>query len=322
MTFHNNEIADTAKISFDSFINISDLLNVHNAAELSVADINIGYDNKIYILLSSDIPERINGMFINTVACADYFTLELSVDWESGTLTNSNYHELGRHTPNFHYIRPIKDKLLLLGARSYYHSSSGGEKNAHIMDRTGEVHSRFCFGDGIEECLVLADGKIITSYFDEGVFGNYGWDDPIGKSGLVVWNEDGEMIWQADHNICDCYAINTDEAENLWFYFYTDFNLVKTDFKTEKIYTPNISGANSFLLTNDSQHVIFDKGYQNHGKFVYAPITYEKIGEFKPLEFVYQSQEIECSLCRFRSSRAMIMDCQNRFFIKNIISIR
>lgn len=318
----DNKISDTAKISFDDFINISEILDVHNATEMSVADINIGYDNKIYILLSSNVPKRINGMFVNPVAQADYFVLELSVDWESGRLINLNYYELGEHTPNFHYIQPIKDKLLLLGARSYYHSNSGGEKNAFIMDRTGEVYSRFCFGDGIAECITLSDGRIITSYFDEGIFGNYGWDDPIGKSGLVVWNENGEIIWQANHGICDCYAINTDEAENLWFYYYSDFNLVKTDFIKEKIYTPDISGADAFLLTNDSQYIIFDKGYQNHGEYVYAPITYKAIGTFKPLKFVYQDQEIECFLCKFRSSRVIIMDCQNRIFAKNIISIR
>lgn len=321
MTFLNNEIIDTAKINFYNFINISELLNLHNIPESSVVNINIGYDKKIYILLSSDIPERINGMFVNTVANTNYSVFELSMDWENGILINSNYYELGRHLPNFHFIQPVKDKLLLLGARSFYRSDSGGEKNAFIMDRVGEVYNRFCFGDGIADCIALSDGKIITSYFDEGIFGNYDWDDPIGKRGLVVWNEDGEITWQANHDICDCYAINTDEAENIWFYFYTDFNLVKTDFRTEKIYTPNISGANVFLLTNDSQYIIFDKGYQNHSKFVYAPITYEKIGVFKPLEFVYQDQKIDCSLCIFRSSLAIIIDCQKRIFAKNIMSI-
>lgn len=321
MISYNNETTDTAKICFDNFININELLNKDNVSELSIVDINIGYDKKVYILLSSNIPGRINGMFVSTVANADYSVLELSMDWESGTLINLNYYELGRHKTNFHFIQPIKDKLLLLGARSYYRSNSGGEENAFIMDRTGEVYNKFCFGDGIAECIALSDGKIITSYFDEGIFGNYGWDEPIGERGLVVWNENGEIIWQANHDIFDCYAINTDEAENLWFYFYTDFNLVKTDFKTEKIYTPDISGANAFFLTNDLQHIIFDKGYQNHGKYLYAPITYNKIGVFKPLEFVYQDQEIECSLFKSRSSLVIINDSHNRIFVKNIISI-
>lgn len=319
---NNNNITETSKISFDNFIRISDLLNEHNAAELSIADINIGYDNKVYILLSSNIPKRINGMFVNTNADTDYFVFELLVDWESGTLINSAYYGLGRHNPNFHFIQPVKDKLLLLGARTFYRSDSGGKKNAFIMDRLGEVYDRFCFGDGINDCIALSDGKIITSYFDEGIFGNYGWNDPIGKSGLIVWSETGEIIWQADHDICDCYAINTDENENLWFYYYTDFDLVKTDFKSEKIYTPDISGACAFFLTKDTQHIIFDKGYSNHGKFVYAPITYEKIEAYKPLEFVYQNSEIDCLSFKFRSSKVIIVDSQNRIFVKDIISVR
>ena len=50
--------------------------------------------------------------------------------------------------------------------------------------------SRFCLGDGIQDCVVKKDGTIITSYFDEGVFGNYGWDEPLGDCGLIAWTSD------------------------------------------------------------------------------------------------------------------------------------
>lgn len=303
-----------AKINFAHFININDLLHAYNAAARKIADINIGYDQKIYILLRSDIPKQ-------SAAHPFYSVLVLSADWESGILIDSQYYELGSYKLNFHFIQPIRDKLLLLGARCCYDSRSGGEKNAWIVDQTGGIYSRFCFGDGIADCIVLSDGKILTSYFDEGVFGNYGWVDPIGKNGLVVWNESGEIIWQAHHDICDCYAMNTDDEENLWFYFYTDFHLVKTDFISETIYKPDIAGANAFALTNDLQHIIFDKGYRNHGKFVCAPITHQKIGRFQPLAFEYQNQKIDCALYRFRSSAVIMLDHQNRMFAKNIISI-
>ena len=84
----------------------------------------------------------------------------------------------------------------------------------------------------------------------------------------------------------------------------------------------DISGANAFFLTKDTQHIIFDQGYSNHGKFVYAPITYEKIGDYKPLEFVYQNSPIDCLSYKFRSSKVIIVDSQNRIFAKDIISVR
>lgn len=133
-------MTDTIEIDFDDFISISELLNAHNAVGLSIVDINIGYDNKIYILLNSNIPERINGRFVDTVAHADYFVLELSVDWKSGTLTNSNYYELGKHDPNFHFIQPIKDKLLL-GARTYYCNDLGSEENALLYQTEGSLQT-------------------------------------------------------------------------------------------------------------------------------------------------------------------------------------
>ena len=115
---NHNKITETSKISFNNFISVNELLNEHNAAELSIVDINIGYDDKIYILLSLNIPQRINGMFVNTNADTDYFVFELSVDWESGTLINSAYYGLGRHKPNGHF----RCKCLLFdkGHTAYY----------------------------------------------------------------------------------------------------------------------------------------------------------------------------------------------------------
>lgn len=40
----------------------------------------------------------------------------------------------------------------------------------------------------------MEDGRIVTSYFDEGIFGNFGWDQPLGASGLVVWDEQGRVL--------------------------------------------------------------------------------------------------------------------------------
>ena len=168
---------------------------------------------------------------------------------------------------NFRFLRPVPDgSFLLLGSRCMYSKKNGPEKNAVFIDREGNVLRAFTFGDGIADCIVRDDGLIITSYFDEGVLGNYGWDDPIGSCGLCGWTMDGRNIWRCERDILDCYAMNIDADGNLWYYYYTDFQLVRTDFRTETEYDPMVEGA------SDSFYV--------------SKINGGQIEDTEPLEFV------------------------------------
>ena len=72
------------------------------------------------------------------------------------------------------------------------------------------------------------ENKIWTSYFDEGVYGNYGWEVPIGRNGLRAWDSNGNEMYQYPNSeqnkyfIDDCYALNIVADEEVWFYFYLD----------------------------------------------------------------------------------------------------
>lgn len=62
--------------------------------------------------------------------------------------------------------------------------------------KTLAISGKFCLGDGIEDCIVTRDNRIITSYFDEGVFA----DAPSGgaahgSKSLVVWNSSRQRIF-------------------------------------------------------------------------------------------------------------------------------
>lgn len=90
----------------------------------------------------------------------------------------------------------------------------------------------------------------------------------LGNVGLVVWDSTGQRVWQNEkYSIYDCYAINIDEMENLWFYYYDDFNLVCTDFKKDLVCHPEIRGMDSFLLTKGNQ-ILCGGGYNKHGQFI------------------------------------------------------
>lgn len=71
----------------------------------------------------------------------------------------------------------------------------------------------FLLGDGISHVQSDANGNIWTGYFDEGVFGNYGWATPAGAAGLSCFTKSGEKIWGYEapagfDQIDDCDALN------------------------------------------------------------------------------------------------------------------
>ncbi|MBQ9535949.1 MAG: hypothetical protein IJU78_08910 [Clostridia bacterium] len=300
-------------------VNLKELLGKYEISLSSVACIKLGYDGNIYVLLSSHIPERIDGMFVNTVANSEYSALVLIADWQNEEIISHSLVKLGRYRMNFHFLQPIGDDFLLLGARCAYSKTRGPEMNAAIVNSSGEMLCEFCLGDGIEDCIVTADERIITSYFDEGVFGNYGWDSPIGSSGLVVWDRGGNVLWESKRNIYDCYAINLDERGRLWYYYYDEFKLVMTDLLTEKEYTPDIDGASGFLITADMGHIVFERGYDHNGEFSIAPILGERLGKFEPLQLACGDKPVSVSLFSFIGSFSVFSDAESTLYIKRFM---
>jgi hypothetical protein len=100
------------------------------------------------------------------------------------------------------------------------------------------------------------------------VWGNYGWDDPIGAMGLIQWNAEGEKLYEFSPqnglgHICDCYALNVESNRYTWCYYYTDFPLVKIkDGKITQHWAIPIKGSSAFAV---SQHTaLFRGGYHDH----------------------------------------------------------
>ena len=66
--------------------NLEELFTEQGMAGLDYLSMSIGYDGKAYFLFSSKIPDRIDGMFVNTVANAEYTALVVTPSWDSGEL--------------------------------------------------------------------------------------------------------------------------------------------------------------------------------------------------------------------------------------------
>jgi hypothetical protein len=87
-------------------------------------------------------------------------------------------------------VQPLPSgRFLIVGSRSRWRAD-GPDRNAVIYDGDGHVVAQAVLGDGIEHAFAASDGHVWAGYFDEGVYGNFGWghpggDPPVGASGLA-----------------------------------------------------------------------------------------------------------------------------------------
>lgn len=290
-------------------VNISQIKKQHQLESYSLVDFTVGYDDLIYLLFSQENPEENNVNFIKTRTITRYAAFTLLVDWESGDLLNINFIDLGLLDFHYHFLRPYNDSLMLIGARCRFHANHDIEQNVLLLDKNGSRIKEMCFGDGIEDCITTEDGKIIVSYFDEGVFGNYGWKSPIGSPGLIVWNNEGKIIWtNTRYNIYDCYAIHLDSTQNLWFYYYNEFNLVGTDFHNDLVINPNIRGCNAFALSSTRQEILFRGGYSDPFFYQYTiDVKQGKISEKQKVDIQYHDMKMEEAICNFCGPKLLFL---------------
>ena len=221
---------------------------------------------------------------------------------------------------DFNYLRRINnEKYLITSARCRFYSEDNIEKNALIINSKGKVLDKFTLGDGIEDIKVEKESIIWTSYFDEGIFGNYGWINPLGTSGLRSWSLKGEPLYEYkapdyDHAIFDCYAFNIDKENNKWFYFYTEFYLGKLNDEVKEYYAIDVEGASVLAIGND--YIITDCGYTNGNTFI---LHKENSESFKPLLNIglfdeLTKNKIEVTRVQFCEDTLVILSNNNNIY--------
>lgn len=274
-----------------------------------IVNYQLGYDDKLYILLSRKAEDGF-----------EYAVISADVDWDKDMISCEEFAKLGKYDLKFNLVQPIGENILLLGSRAKKYANGDTDKNAVIIDKNGEFVREMCFGDGIQDCLTTADGKIFVSYFDEGIFGNCGWSmsDAIGRSGLNMFDEYGNINWSADSQIDDCYAMNVDDDNNLWYYYYSEFLIVKTDLYTQKVFDPHISGANSLLISADQSGIIIDGGYNDPFDFYAAKLTDKS--KYDPVYFSDGEKKISPNRMYSNGSKAVFVENEVLYF-KQIKSI-
>ncbi len=182
-------------------------------------------------------------------------------------------HSINIHEEPFNIteVQPTQDGYLLVCPRCYRHSSSDIEKNGRVYDASGHLVREIVLGDGIEQVFVSKDHNVWVSYFDEGIFGNYGWDSPLGRAGLVEWSLDGIKHYEFEPSdgleyMADCYSLNIDLNEDVWCYYYTEFPIVRIKDRAIADYWESpVQGASRFSVS--FPYVLFVGGYADKGLF-------------------------------------------------------
>lgn len=177
---------------------------------------------------------------------------------------------------NIHQVQPMgHEGMLLISCRCQYRED-GADENGRLYHIDGGFLHGITLGDGIQDVAVTRDGLIWTSYFDEGVFGNFGWSEPLGSSGLVAWRPDGTVAYTYEpkddlDRVCDCYAMNVDRND-VWIYYYTEFPLVLIrNGVVEAHWQIPVSGADAFAISRN--HALFRGGYKDRESYHLLELT-------------------------------------------------
>jgi len=152
----------------------------------------------------------------------------------------------------------LPDGSFLVVARRCRRLPDGSrEPSAIVYDTDGNVRNEFVLGDGIEEVQVTSDGHIWVSYFDEGVYGNLGWSQPLGSSGLTEFDASGKTLWSFSPPdgfgvIDDCYALNAARPDGVYVYYYSSFPIVRigANRQTQGWHT-DVEGARALAVDGD-----------------------------------------------------------------------
>lgn len=175
----------------------------------------------------------------------------------------------------FPIVQPLpQDRLLLVGTRCRWRPDEPDE-NGLVLDDTGTAVVSATIGDGIGHVRTTPAGSVWVGYFDEGVYGNYGWGrpgpKPVGAPGIVRFTPDLQVAWRYPYGVPygpvdDCYALAGD-GEAVWACYYSGFPIVHLASGEVRGWRNDVGGARALLADGASAALL--GGYRpDHDRFV------------------------------------------------------
>lgn len=241
-------------------------LHLNKGDQIITSTIDHGFIN-VLIIHGTPQYRTENGSFsmVKSDTLKDFTFLRLDLDGNIEMNTR-----IEREFFNFHHACYLpSNEILLVCGRCRYKSETEFDKNARVYSVDGKLKHDFVVGDGVQDVRVSSTGEIWISYFDEGIFGNYGWQQPIGFPGLISWDNHGNKTWEFQpveglNYMADCYAMNIDLKGNIWFCYYTEFPIVKLDKeKNIRFWHNEVAGSDSINVLGD--RILMGEGYDNDG---------------------------------------------------------
>lgn len=212
----------------------------------------------------------------------------------------------------FHFpiIRRLdSDRFVVVDART----SSPTDDNGMIVHVDSPWNPIvFHAGDGIADLLVTSN-HIVTTYFDEGVFG----DTPISHDGLAVFDRDGNhqfgyqsRLTSRAVDLADCYAACTLSGDEIAFSPYTGFPLVIWNLKT---------GSHQTSQLPSSLHGVSAMASHRNDFFLYSPYNSKRTLFHFANGNCRQIAELDGRLKTIRNGRFLridhssfsVIDCRN-----------
>lgn len=178
-------------------------------------------------------------------------------------------HRLAEVTVSFPLVQPLPDGgFVLVGARAAWRPE-GAEHNAIRYTSAGDVHATGCIGDGISQLQTDARGRLWAGYYDEGVYGNFGWGGPsgptpLGAPGIVAWSTEFtiERAFESEDAIVDdCYTLNV-AADEVWACTYSDFPIIRMT-EAASIVTPTSGLQGPRGIITDGERVALLGAYRD-----------------------------------------------------------
>lgn len=193
---------------------------------------------------------------------------------------------------NIHSVQPLGgDELLLTCGRSQFRGREDYDRNGRVYSCDGQFRREMLLGDGIRSVQTTAGGEIWTSYFDEGIGGNFGWKQPVGRPGLLAWDSAGNKLYgylppAGLEGMWDCYALNVASDADVWCYYYSQFPLVHLRNRKVKAYWEMpLSGSDAFAVFG--ANALFRGGYRERDTYHLFSLPHgEKLVPIQQYEFV------------------------------------
>ena len=232
-----------------------------------------GNGDGLILYVENDGSEKVNETFESGIGVFPKTQMSDSQKFRLLTLSDGSQKvvDLPALNVTFPFVDVFPDgRVLVAGSRSRWRGSDDFDLNGIVVDAAAGSQRSFLLGDGIETLAVDLRGRIWVSYFDEGIFGNFGWGHPgpapIGSSGLNCFSDSGDLLWSFPVEsemgpISDCYAMNV-SGDRVAVYAYTEFNVwrISERFETECFKT-DLQGCHHFAMSDS--HIVFTGQYDD-----------------------------------------------------------